>query len=70
MIIFNIMHILLTKNRDRLSDLCKTKNKQTQIFLIGYMGSGKTTYGKRIAKSLNYKFIDLDNFLETQEKKL
>jgi len=35
-----------------------------KIYLIGYMGSGKTTVGKKLARSLNYEFIDLDNQIE------
>lgn len=30
------------------------------IFLIGFMGSGKTTLGKKLARQLNKRFIDLD----------
>lgn len=30
------------------------------IFLVGFMGSGKTTWGKKIAASLALPFIDLD----------
>ena len=30
------------------------------IFLIGFMGSGKTTFGRKLAAKLGYKFIDLD----------
>ena len=33
------------------------------IFIIGYMGSGKTTFGKRLAAELRYRFIDLDELL-------
>lgn len=36
------------------------------IYLIGFMGSGKTTVGKKLAKELDYQFIDLDNYLETK----
>lgn len=37
------------------------------ISLIGYMGSGKTTIGKELSKALNFKFIDLDEFIEKAE---
>lgn len=33
------------------------------IFLIGFMGSGKTTLGKKLADHLNLKFIDLDQMI-------
>lgn len=32
----------------------------TPSFLIGFMGSGKTTLGQKIAKKLNLQFVDLD----------
>jgi shikimate kinase len=31
------------------------------IFLVGFMGSGKSTVGKKLASQLKYKFIDLDD---------
>jgi shikimate kinase len=34
------------------------------IFLIGYMGVGKTTLGKQLANKLNYTFIDTDTWIE------
>ncbi|MCH5232071.1 MAG: shikimate kinase [Muribaculaceae bacterium] len=34
------------------------------IFLIGYMASGKTTFGKALARKLGRTFIDLDNYIE------
>jgi shikimate kinase len=30
------------------------------LFLIGFMGSGKTTVGKFLAKELDYVFVDMD----------
>ena len=33
------------------------------ISLVGYMGSGKTTIGKDLAKALGYEFIDLDQYI-------
>lgn len=38
-----------------------------RIFLVGYMGCGKTTLGKKLAARLNCPFIDLDHVLEAQE---
>ena len=35
-----------------------------RIFLIGYMGAGKTTLGRALAKELKIAFIDLDNYIE------
>lgn len=39
------------------------------IFLLGYMGSGKTTIGKSIAENLNIPFLDLDNLIEEKQQK-
>ena len=36
------------------------------IVLIGYMGSGKSTVGKELAKKLNFNFLDLDNYIENK----
>ena len=33
---------------------------KNNIFLVGLMGSGKTSIGKALAKKLNMNFIDLD----------
>ena len=36
------------------------------IFLIGFMGSGKTTHGRKLASYLKVTFIDLDEVFEKQ----
>lgn len=38
------------------------------IVLLGYMGSGKSTIGKQLADSMGYSFLDLDDFIETNQK--
>lgn len=38
-----------------------------RIVLVGYMGSGKTTIGKALAKDLNLNFIDLDEYIKQSE---
>lgn len=35
-----------------------------RIFLIGYMGAGKTTVGKLLAAQLGLSFVDLDHYIE------
>ena len=40
-----------------------------RIILIGYMGAGKTTIGKTLAKRLNIPFYDLDWYIETRMRK-
>ena len=40
-----------------------------KIFLIGFMGCGKTTLGKKLAYILKHQFIDLDSCIEEQEGK-
>jgi shikimate kinase len=39
----------------------------TRIYLIGFMGAGKTAVGRRLAKKLGWKFIDLDEEIERDE---
>lgn len=38
----------------------------SRIFLIGFMGCGKTTWGKKLSAASGHAFIDLDNALEAE----
>lgn len=40
-----------------------------RIILIGYMGAGKTTVGKALAKDLGLMFYDLDWYIESRMRK-
>ncbi|MBE9068572.1 shikimate kinase [Leptolyngbya cf. ectocarpi LEGE 11479] len=37
--------------------------KGTNLYLVGMMGSGKSTLGKYLARTLNYRFIDTDDVI-------
>jgi shikimate kinase len=43
--------------------------KRLIIFLTGFMGSGKSTIGPILANTIGYNFVDLDLFIEQQEKR-
>lgn len=45
-------------NRDRLPE---------RIFLVGFMGAGKTTVGRALAALLGYEFLDTDAAVEASE---
>jgi len=40
-----------------------------RIILIGFMGCGKTSIGKRLAEALDIEFLDTDELIEEQQKK-
>lgn len=40
--------------------------RQTRVYLIGFMGAGKSTVGKRLSEKLNWPFYDMDDSIEDQ----
>ena len=40
---------------------------EKNLTLTGMMGVGKSTIGKKLAKKLNYNFIDVDKTIEEKE---
>lgn len=51
--------------KKRLHDVYGKQN----IVLCGFMGSGKTTIGRKLARTLQYQFIDMDDYVEQREGK-
>nr|MDQ3280409.1 shikimate kinase [Acidobacteriota bacterium] len=39
-----------------------------KIYLVGFMGSGKTTVGRELAARIDAPFFDLDELIEAAEK--
>ncbi len=49
----------------------KSPSEYPVVFLLGFMGAGKSTLGRPAARSLGWRFIDLDEEIETRfEKKI
>lgn len=42
-------------------------DKNRNIILIGYMGSGKSTVGRKAARAVEYTFLDTDALIEKEE---
>lgn len=40
-----------------------------RIVLIGYMASGKSSIGKKLAKKLHFDFVDTDQWIQEKEQK-
>lgn len=43
--------------------------KGRRVYIVGFMGSGKTTAGKKLASLMNWSFTDLDKAIEEKEKR-
>ncbi len=41
---------------------------RNKVFLLGFMGCGKSTLGRHLAKALGWEFIDLDDYFEKKFK--
>ncbi len=52
------------ENARRLLDRARRRNRSGRIYLVGFMGSGKTAVGRRMAERLGIPFVDLDTEIE------
>ncbi len=64
--------IIDERNYNTLFEFLNSNNsgviKKSNIALIGFIGSGKTTIGKLLAEKLNWKFIDTDELIVQKEQ--
>lgn len=49
--------------------ILQPRPKGDSIALIGFMGSGKSSFGRVLSSKLGYRFVDMDEDIETQEKR-
>lgn len=43
--------------------------KADKVYLIGFMGAGKTTVGRALARRLDWQFEDIDERIEARERR-
>lgn len=44
-------------------------DKEMNIYLVGFMGTGKTSVGRLLAKNKGWSFVDLDELIELKEQR-
>ena len=47
----------------------QSRPSSTALFLVGFMGAGKTSVGQALARRLNWTFEDLDERIEQREQR-
>ena len=58
----------LNKNQDGGKRPGNSSINMSNIYLVGFMGTGKTSVGKKLAQRKNWHFVDLDELIELKEK--
>jgi len=46
-----------------------TRNKKPNLYLVGFMGVGKSAIGRRLAREMGYQYLDSDHVIEEQTGK-
>ena len=41
--------------------------KADKVYLVGFMGAGKTSVGRALARRLDWRFVDIDDLVEQRE---
>lgn len=57
----------MLNTKDIAPEMLSAANLPQRIFLIGFMGSGKTTVGRQLSDLIHYDFIDMDCKIEEDE---
>jgi shikimate kinase len=54
----------IEENARAMLDAARRRERPGRVYLVGFMGSGKTTIGRRVADRLGVPFVDLDTEIE------
>ena len=57
------------KVRRRTQSQLSSGHRPSALFLVGFMGAGKTSVGQTLAEHLNWAFEDLDRRIERRERR-
>jgi shikimate kinase len=57
------------KGRHRVQSQLPREPRLSVVFLVGFMGAGKTSVGRALARRLNWDFEDLDERIERLERR-
>lgn len=53
-----------------IEDVCgKINSKKPNLYIVGFMGVGKSASGRKVARALGYRFIDSDHAIESKAGK-
>lgn len=58
-----------TAPRPPVTAVMRRNDQPRVIFLVGFMGAGKTTVGQALARRLDWRFEDLDDLIERQQRR-
>ena len=50
-----------------MNSLDNTCSDNPNLYLVGFMGTGKSSVGRRVAEKLGFRFIDVDQAIEEME---
>ncbi len=59
-----MMRMMRMMIQNQMDNSALIGNIESRIFLIGFMGSGKSTLGSKLARQIGYDFVDMDDLVE------
>ena len=62
--VFPLVTFRFALNLPRMTDAAQNHDLPENIVLVGFMGSGKSTVGRMLARQLRFRFLDTDKLVE------